>query len=605
MAKTKTPIRYRVLPTRPGAHVFQVRCIVEQPDGGGQRFALPAWIPGSYMIREFARHIVRIEARCGRKAVPLRKLDKHTWQAEACDGPLIVDADIYAWDLSVRAAHLDTTHAFFNGTSLFLRVLGQEERPCEVELLRPRGRGYARWRVATTLRRKRAPAYGFGLYAARDYDELIDHPVEMGTFTLAQFKAHGVPHDIAITGRHQADIDRLRRDLQRICEWHIDLFGRPAPMDRYLFLVMAVGEGYGGLEHRSSTALLCSRDDLPAAGMRGVSDAYRGFLGLCSHEYFHTWNVKRIKPAAFSPYDLNTENYTSLLWAFEGFTSYYDDLALVRSGVISPRDYLETLGRAITQLQRTGGRLQQTVAESSWDAWIKYYRQDENTPNAVVSYYLKGSLIALCLDAAIRKRRRGRKSLDDLMRALWERHGKTGAGVPEGGIEKLAAEIAGGSLRDFFRRALRSTEELPLAQALRDLGVVMKLRQAEANNERGGRPTQRSAAQLAARGNLGARAVAAGNEVRLSQVYTGGAAETAGLSAGDTIVALDGLRANAKDFDARIAARRPDSMLRVHAFRRDELHEFNVRLQGPAQDTCELSFGPRRTAAQRAWVDDT
>lgn len=598
------PIRYRIRPLRPEAHLFEVQCIVAEPAAEGQHFALPAWVPGSYMIREFARHIVAIRASSGRKAVPLRKRDKHTWQAAPCEGALTVTAEIYAWDLSVRAAHLDQTHGFFNGPCVFLRVLGQEARPCEVEILKPPGRAYARWRVATSMRRKQAPAYGFGLYEAADYDELIDHPVEMGTFTLASFKAHGIPHDIALTGRHEADMDRLCRDLKRMCEWHIDLFGRPAPMDRYVFLVMAVGEGYGGLEHRASTALLCSRNDLPAVSMRGTTDAYRGFLGLCSHEYFHTWNVKRIKPAAFTPYDLTQENYTSLLWAFEGFTSYYDDLALVRSGLISAQEYLETLARGITQLQRGAGRRRQSVSESSWDAWIKYYRPDENSPNAVVSYYGKGALVALCLDALIRKGTRGRKSLDDVMRALWRYYGSGAQGVEEEGIERVAEEASGLRLRAFFDKALRSTAELPLKQCLADLGVEMLLRPGETSTERGGKNSSRSAQQLALRATLGARTAASDSDVKLANVYEGGAAQRAGLSAGDVIVALNGLRVNAKDFETRIGVQMPGDVVHVHAFRRDELHEFKVRLQAPEADTCVLTLAPRRTLLQRTWLQD-
>ncbi|HEY9396316.1 MAG TPA: PDZ domain-containing protein [Burkholderiales bacterium] len=596
-------IRYRIVPTRPEAHVYEVSCAVAQPDAAGQRFALPAWIPGSYMIRDFARHVVAIRARCGRRDVSIVKIDKHTWQAAPCDGPLTVTMEVYAWDLSVRGAHLDTTHAFFNGTSVFLRVLGQESRRCEVELARPIGRRYAAWRVATSMRRKQARAYDFGLYQVENYDELIDHPVEMGTFTLATFKARGVPHDIVITGRHEADMERLCRDLKRLCEWHIDFWGT-APMDRYVFLVTAVGEGYGGLEHRASTALLCSRNDLPRADLRETNESYRTFLGLCSHEYFHTWNVKRLKPAAFAPYNLDRENHTALLWAFEGFTSYYDDLALVRCELITPTEYLETLGRGVTQLLRNGGRLKQTISESSWDAWIKYYRQDENTPNAVVSYYGKGALVALCLDALILERTRGRKSLDDVMRVLWQRHGETGVGVPEDGIERVAEEVAGGRLRGFFDRALRSTSELPLKERFETLGVIMEVRPAESSSDRGGKSSAKPAKTLAARGVLGGKTMNAGADVKLAHVYDGGAAQTAGLSAGDIIVAVNGLRMTAKNFEAQLGQYKPGDSLHVHAFRRDELHEFKVVLQAPPSDTCALHFAPKRRAAQRAWVNE-
>ena len=340
-----SPIRYTILPARPEAHLYRVTCSVTEPDSAGQRFALPAWNPGSYMIREFARHVVSIRAESRGRAVAIEKLDKHTWRSQPVAGPLAVSCEVYAWDLSVRGAHLDTRHAFFNGACVFLRVLGQEAAPCELEIVRPGGARYRNWRVATAMARKAAKPYGFGAYVAADYDELIDHPVELGEFTLASFRAGGVPHDIVITGRHAADTRRLQRDLRRLCEHHIRFFGKPAPMKRYVFLVTAVGEGYGGLEHRASTALLCSREDLPREGMIEVSERYRTFLGLVSHEYFHTWNVKRIKPAAFAPYDLDRENYTTLLWAFEGITSYYDDLALVRCGLIEKKDYLELIGR--------------------------------------------------------------------------------------------------------------------------------------------------------------------------------------------------------------------------------------------------------------------
>jgi predicted metalloprotease with PDZ domain len=234
---------YSIRAAHPEAHLFQVELTVRTPDPEGQRFTLPAWIPGSYLIREFARHIVRIEARCASRRVALEKLDKHTWRAAPCNATLVVDYEVYAWDLSVRGAHLDTTHGFFNGPSVFLRVEGQADSACRVEIKRPRGGAYRRWRVATAMPSAGAPAHGFGAYAVANYDELIDHPVEMGEFAFAAFRAHGTPHEIAITGRHDTDMARLTRDLRRLTEQHIDLFGRTAPMPRYVFLVTTVGEG--------------------------------------------------------------------------------------------------------------------------------------------------------------------------------------------------------------------------------------------------------------------------------------------------------------------------------------------------------------------------
>ena len=458
--------------------------------------------------------------------------------------------------------------------------------------------------MATALRRKGAKAYGFGSYQAADYDELIDHPVEIGNFTLASFRACGVPHDIAITGRNRADMTRLTRDLKTLCEAQIRFFGEPAPMERYVFLVTAVGEGYGGLEHRASTALLCSRDDLPQIGQKEVTESYRGFLGLCSHEYFHTWNVKRIKPAAFSPYDLDRENHTTLLWAFEGITSYYDDLFLVRTGLISQEAYLETLGKSITQLQRGGGRLKQTVTESSFDAWTKYYRQDENAPNAVVSYYGKGSLIALCLDLLIRTRTQGRRSLDHVMRALWKRHGLRNIGVAEDGVEKLAEVVTGLPLKRFFDLALRSTVELPLKTLLAQAGLDLNVRRAEFAADRGGRSSAKPDRSLAQRVDLGVRTAADGTELKITHVLDGGCAQKAGLAAGDVICAIDGLKVTARNLESRLAKHRPGETVTVHAFRRDELHALKLTFSGAKMDTWWLyPNGDRnRMGLRKRWL---
>ena len=557
---------------------------IASPSPEGQRVSLPAWIPGSYMIRDFARNIVTIEGRSEGKPVALEKLDKQTWQAAPCSGVLELHYTVYAWDLSVRSAHLDTTHGYFNGTSVFLRVHGQDEQPCSVELLPPQGESYSQWRVATTLPALDAAAYGFGFYSAADYDELIDHPVEMGDFTLIEFEACGIPHAMALTGRHYADIERLKRDLTRICEYNISLFGE-APFERYLFQTMVVGNGYGGLEHRSSTSLLCSRDDLPRPGDETVSDNYRGFLGLCSHEYFHSWNVKRIKPAAFLPYDLAQEVHTPLLWAFEGFTAYYDDISLVRCGLIPAQSYLELLGQTITRVIRGSGRLKQSVSESSFDAWTKFYKQDENGPNAIVSYYTKGSLVALALDLMLRNQSDGKRSLDDVMRTLWQRHGKPHVGVSPAQMEALVAEVFGSELGDFFDKALRGTEDLPLAELFKLVGVDYRLRTATSNSDKGGKAGKENGETPLA---LGVRYGSDPLGAKLLNVFDGSAAQTAGLAAGDIVVAVDGLRATQESIEKLLAFHRAKSSVVMHAFRRDELMEFTVPIRQAPLDTCYL-----------------
>ncbi len=590
MTNVLPPVRYRIRPHRPDAHLFAVDCIVADPDPAGQVFRLPAWIPGSYMIREFARNIVSLRASVGGAAVAFEKLDKHSWRVEplAQGAVLTLSYEVYAWDLSVRAAHLDSTHGFFNGTSVFLAPDGRSTRPCLVDIQRPDGNEYRDWQVVTALPRARDAAgaawiYGFGMYRAEDYDELIDHPVEMGRFALAQFEAGGVRHDIALTGRHDCDTERLAADLQRVCNWQIDLFGTPPPMDYYAFLTMVVGEGYGGLEHRASTALIASRNDLPWKGMQGLPDGYKAFLGLCSHEYFHTWNVKRIKPAAFTPYDLANENYTRLLWAFEGFTSYYDDLALVRSGVIALEDYLGLLGKTISNVLHTPGRMKQSVADSSFDAWIKYYRQDENSPNAIVSYYAKGALIALALDLELRAATGGRGALDDVMRLLWQRHGQTGVGVPEDGIFDAVAEVGttygsaslGRRLSRWLKNTVQGTDDLPLPRLLKTFGVDYR-------------------AEAAGKGpTLGIKLVAGAGEARIANVFEGGAAQAAGLSAGDVLVALDGLRISPGGLDASLSRHAVGDIVEIHAFRRDELMRFSVALAAQPADSISLKLVPR------------
>lgn len=596
--KKQPAIQYTILPKDLAGHLFDVSVTVAAPEPDGQVFALPAWIPGSYMIREFARNIVRVRAESGGQAVALTKLDKHSWRAAPCPGPLTLYYEVYAWDLSVRAAHLDQTHGFFNGTSVFLRVLGQENVPHQVDIQRPLDQAARSWKVATAMPELGAKRYGFGTYVCADYDELIDHPVEMGDFELATFKAHGIPHDIVITGRvPNLDMARLQADLKAICETQIAFFEpktRRAPMDRYVFMTMAVGDGYGGLEHRASTALICARADLPCTSSpKGAEpgEGYLRFLGLCSHEYFHTWNVKRIKPAVFAPYDYQVENYTPLLWLFEGFTSYYDDLMLVRSGIIGEATYFKLLAKTIGGVLRGSGRTKQSVADSSFDAWSKYYRQDENSPNAIISYYTKGSLIALAFDLTIRAKTNGTKSLDDVMLALWERYGRdfyAGAarGVTEQEVEALFDEVSGLRLKNLFERWVRGTEDLPLAKLYAPLGVKLT------DERKTGKPTLDAGI---GRDPLGAK---------LTQVHEGGAAHQAGLSAGDVVIAIDGLRAtgNPPNVDALLGRYRVGDKVVVHAFRRDELMGFTVTLQGdrmPGITLTQAVAGKKSSAIKR------
>jgi len=592
--KTDSPIarphiQYVLRPADPGGHLFEVVLDASALPDASLTVSLPAWIPGSYMIRDFARNIVEIRADDGKRRIELVKLDKHRWQARPRAGRLRLRYRVYAWDLSVRGAHFDESHAFFNGTSVFLRIDGFESVPSRVRLEPPPHADD--WRVATTLPRAGARAWGFGDYQARDYDELIDHPVEMGRFETAAFEAGGARHEIAVTGRHDGDLGRFARDLQRICSAQARLFeprtGR-APVDRYLFLLTLVGDGYGGLEHRASTALIASRNDMPRHGLEAPDEGYRRLLGLASHEYFHTWNVKRIKPAAFVPYRLDAESYTRLLWVFEGFTSYYDDLMLRRAGTIDRAAYLGMVAENLSRVLAGPGRKLQSVAESSFDAWTKFYKQDENAANAIVSYYTKGGLVALALDLAIRERSAGRRSLDDVMRLMWRRHGRdfdvAATGVEEGEMPALVYAATGLDLRREIGRWAEGTDDLPLAELLAGHGLRLTMS-----------PASEAPAWL------GLRAVDRDGGVRIASVTNGGPGHACGLSAGDLLVAVDGLRVgHAAALDALLARKRPGARLRIHAFRGDELREFTVVAGKPPLTKARIEPDPQaRTQARR------
>ncbi len=594
---------YRVAPLDAHAHLFEVRCTLTDPDAGGQRFRLPTWTPGSYLVREFARHFARVTASCNGAAIAITKDGKDTWRAAACAGPLEVVANVYAFDVSVRTAYLDATRAYFNGACLFLCPVGRESARCVLDIDPLFASVLRDARVATSMPRDNAPAWGFGRYVAESYDELIDHPVEIGEFTTTSFVAGGVTHDIALTGARDVDLARLCHDLARICQWECDLFGGTvnsrAPFDRYLFLVMAVGDGYGGLEHRASTSLLCKRDELPRAADPSINDDYLHFLGLAAHEYFHAWNVKRIKPAAFTPYDLSQEAYTRQLWAFEGITSYYDDLALCRSGVVPPERFLELTGRTLTTVLRTPGRELQSIADSSFDAWIKFYRQDENSPNAGISYYAKGAMVATALDLTLREHA---SSLDALMRELWRRHQASGAGVGEAEIATLASELARADLSGFFARYVDGVEDPPLAALLQRIGVTLNVRASEGPRDTGGKPATLPRAPSSA---LGARWATVG-EMRLLHVTSNGPACRAGLSANDIVVAVDGLRANADRLAALLARSEPGTRIGIDFFRRDVLMHADVMLDAPPADTAFLALTPDVDAAtlarRTAWL---
>lgn len=570
-------VRYRLSMPEPATHLFHVEMELDTVREA-VRLVMPSWTPGSYLLREFPRHVQRFRAEDGAgQALSWTKTDKGSWRVEApADGRLRVRYEVYANELTVRTSHLDASHGFVSPTGIFLYCDGRLGEPHLVSVDAPEG-----WRVATALRP--GPT---GDLAARDYDELADSPLEIGTHELAEWEVAGRTHRYAVWGRGNHDLARLQADTTRILEAEHAFWGDVPYQDFTLIVHLSPG-GAGGLEHRDSTVLLADR-----WAFRGR--AYERFLGLVAHELFHLWNGKRLRPAALGPFDYTRENYTRDLWVVEGITTYYTELMLLRAGLISPARYMEKLGEAISRMQNTPGRLLQPLADASFDTWIKFYRPDANTPNSSISYYEKGALVALLLDLRIRAATAGARSLDDVMRRLWVEYGARDVGFPEGAFEETAADVAGEDLSAFFDRCVRGTEELPYEEVFAAAGLAL---------ERAGPPTTRpgEAPRPELLGGMGLRAE--GGRVVVQHVLADTPAQRAGLNAGDELLALDGLRVSLESLAARLAERRPGERVELAVFRRDELLRLDLEVGEPPQRLV-VRRRPGAGAEQAALLDD-
>ncbi|QSB53301.1 M61 family metallopeptidase [Acinetobacter calcoaceticus] len=538
-----------------------------------QELWLPTWIPGSYLIREFSKHIESVKAydEAGRM-LDIKKTSKNRWRLFNTDHELMtIEYDVYAYDLSVRGAYVDQTRLYINPACVCLALEGQEQSACEVEVFLPDELKH--FQLATGLASKSLVKGRFTLKADH-YDQLIDSPFELADQTRFGFETHGIEHEFVISGPHNANVDRLKADIEKICAAEINMFGS-APFKNYTFMTMATGNSYGGLEHCNSTSLITPRDDLPKSNEpTEPSKDYQRFLGLCSHEYFHSWLVKFIRPENFANYNLHQEGYTSLLWIFEGFTSYYDDLILLRSGVISQKSYLDLLKAQIDRYLQNPGRFVQTVAESSFDAWIKFYRQDENSNNAGTSYYNKGALVALCLDLGLRLRG---SSLDALMRRLYE-NTQNGMQVNERTIFDLCKELTGDNWIEQINHLINTTDELPLDQLLPEFGLSYRVK------------TDKSLP-------LGLKLVDKPEGVLVQSARRESAGAKAGISANDVIIAIDGLKASTKLIEKYA---KQGGSYTVFAFRRDELISFEVDCA--TTDLTEVELVVEDQAKTEKWL---
>tara|TARA_B100001059_G_C17831571_1_gene585012 strand:+ start:2325 stop:4100 length:1776 start_codon:yes stop_codon:yes gene_type:complete len=574
---------YYINPIDPKGHLFEVTLRIEKPHPDGQELWLPNWIPGSYLIRDFSKHIIGVYAEHDGRAIKLDQISKNRWRLEPCDHAVQVSYQVYAFDLSVRSAYLDELQGFFNNTSLCLAVAGQEQNPCRLTL--EPSDSVAHWRIATGMPRVSGNAHSWGEFEAENYDKLIDYPFLLGDLTIEEFIAHGIKHSLVLSGRHKADTSRITADLARICEYQLKMFGEPAPFKHYTFLTMVVGDGFGGLEHNNSTALVCSRKDLIKPGQTKVDDNYETFLSLCCHEYFHSWNIKTLKPKAFIPYPLEQETYTEQLWFYEGMTSYFDDYLLHRAGIISADRYLRLLGNTLARVERGVGQHQQSVTESSFLAWTKFYQQNENAPNSIVSYYAKGALIALCLDLTIRLQSDHQLDLQQIMHDFWHRYGKTGEGTEDHTFFEYLSHYTALDVNEMLHNALYSREQLPVSELLENFGVKVA-RHVPANDlQSNGKLPEKSA-----KVTLGARYKNHPQGLELTQVYHDESAYEAGLSANDRIIAIDHLQVTSDNINEILDAFKPGDSVTVHAFRRDELRTLKLTWQAPKKTSYVLSI---------------
>lgn len=561
-------IKYSISPLNINSHLFSVSLTFNAVADKQYTLSLPSWLPGSYMIRDFAKNIIEINATASNNSpVTFIKNDKQTWSVITnTDTEITVNYSVFAFDLSVRTAYLDSQRGFFNGSSVFLQVEELAEEPCALDITKTDE--IKDWKIATGLTRHNTTnKYEFGQYKAENYQELIDGPVAMGNFSCKEFVVEGITHHAVFTSEHYGDLTRLTNDLTKLCQHHISMFGE-APFKEYWFITHLMANGFGGLEHKNSTILQASRFDLPNPNKpEELTDNYKTFLSLCSHEYFHAWNVCRIKPKEFIPYNLQQETHTTQLWAYEGITSYYDDFSLYRTGIISFEAYLKLLSKTATRVFRGQGELKQSVADSSFDTWTKFYKQGPDAVNNIVSYYTKGSLIALWLDLTIREKSNGQYSLDNLMKELWIHFGRPGVGTSEDDFINIANILCNADIRDEFTQILHNAERVNLSPLLSNVGIEFKGSKFSKLNSV---DTKTSDEYIP---YIGALYRTSPLGLKVTQVVENSPAEKAGIAVNDIIVAVNNMQATEKSLQ-NLAEHLPENTsVNCHYFRDDQLIE--------------------------------
>ena len=571
-------------------HLYTVEMHVVEPEAETV-FRMPVWTPGSYLVREYARHVENVTAWGDEGvAIPVRKRDKAAWEVESKGhGSVTLAYQVYAYDLTVRTSHLDATHGYFNGANVFAFPEGYEASPIGLEVTPPEG-----WSVSVALPRQPLTDDGVHRFWAVDFDELVDSPVECGPHEEVLFNAGGITHRWVSWGEPGFDIAPLLGDVTAIIDEEIALFGElPADVDDYLFIAHVQDRRNGGLEHKKSQTIGIDRRTLHHA------KSYEDFVTLVAHEYFHLWNVKRIRPQGLGPFDYSQENYTPLLWMMEGFTGYYDTLIPVRAGLISVPRYLEILGERIAALRSTPGRHVRSLEQSSFDAWIKLYRPDANTKNTAVSYYLKGELVALLLDLTIRLRSQGASSLDDVMRFLWVRQRDTGAAIDPADVNHIFQEATGCDLTAELDAWVRDVSDLPFASRLADAGLAFEGRWKKTYD----RTRLEGGAKKEAGPWLGLTTVTAKGRAQVSTIRSDSPAADASVYVGDELIAIDDIRVDSESWKGALSLRQPGDVVTLTLARRKRLVRTEVTLAQAPHDAVEVKIATSLSDTQRGLLE--
>lgn len=558
---------YEVGMSQPGSHLFEVKLQVKNWQASVLDLKMPVWTPGSYLIREYARQVQDFTALSTSTQTPLvsHKVSKNHYCVETENvSAITITYRVFANELTVRTNHLDITHGYFNGAALFFFIPGLEKQEIVVKIVPPNGN----WQVTNTL--PNVPGE-VNTFVAKDFDDLVDTPFEIGTHKVIDFEVSGKKHHLAIWGRGNYNSEKMIQHIQKIIEVEAQLYG-DLPYEKYLFLLHLTNNSFGGLEHKDSCSLIYSR-----FGFR-AKEKYDRFMQLVAHEFFHLWNVKRIRPKGIEKFDYEQENYTPSLWFSEGTTSYYDMLVPLKAGIYNTQTYRQILSQEITRYLNTPGRLVQTATESSFDAWIKHYRRDTNSDNSQISYYLKGELISLMLDLLIRRKFKNQRSLDDVMRQMWLNFGKDEIGFTEEQLRDVIQKVAQTDLSDFFKRYLDGTEEMPIGLYLEPFGLQLT-----------------GIGEEQAPPFLGVRLIGA----IIKFVESGSPAELAGIDTEDELLAIDGIRITVEQLQERLKDYQAGDIIHLSLFHQDELRTLPVKLAQPKPMRYEVQVIEGLSAAQK------